>query len=538
VNPLYFGNAYGNGASQLPPLSAPVNLNGHTIAMTSISANVVVGRKYRIKLAIVDFCNTSSHTSAVFFKSGSFDLGDLDLGAPVLIGDGNGLCVGDSYTLESGLDPNLFAFEWYKDGVKIPGQTGPNLVVTETGDYSVKGYIPNVSTCVMEAEPVRVEFYNYVDILAPKNLTECPNAGTLTQFHLMDAVAGTTTNPNILFNFYTTKQDAENDTNAIPDLYNLSNTAPAPVTIWVRSYELNNPCPYVASFTISLVNCNLGLNILPDLTICEGDSVQTFDLTVQTPLVYNNAAGYDVTYHLSQADASTGQNAIPTTNLATYNGTNGERIWVRVEDSNNPLAFGVTSFYLYRYLLPLTQSPILPLTACENGNSGLGDFDLNVSYNFIPVNQTGVTLEFYNTQQDAEVGNTALMLPSNYTGSAGTIYVRVRNLDGDCFKVVPLQLQIINTPVVNNIAPLTYCDLNNDGFGEFNLDATRVLIAGNPLPANSVITFHETQGDADANVNAISNTATYVNKVKNQQTIYVRVGYVNSSCYTTTTLVL
>src|SRR5690606_40086211 len=75
-------------------------------------------------------------------------------------------------------------------------------------------------------------------------------------------------------------------------------------------------------------------------------------------------------------------------------------------------------------------------------------------------------------------------------------------------------------------------------FGEFNLDATRVLIAGNPLPANSVITFHETQGDADANVNAISNTATYVNKVKNQQTIYVRVGYVNSSCYTTTTLVL
>src|SRR5690606_34426395 len=105
-------------------------------------------------------------------------------------------------------------------------------------------------------------------------------------------------------------------------------------------------------------------------------------------------------------------------------------------------------------------------------------------------------------------------------GPAGTIYVRVRNLDGDCFKVVPLQLQIINTPVVNNIAPLTYCDLNNDGFGEFNLDATRVLIAGNPLPANSLITFHETQGDADANVNAISNTAAYVNKVKNQQTIY------------------
>src|SRR5690606_32886020 len=85
VNPLYFGNAYGNGASQLPPLSAPVNLNGHTIAMESLIANVVVGRKYRIKLAIIDFCNTTAHTSAVFFKSGSYDLGNLDLGAPQLI---------------------------------------------------------------------------------------------------------------------------------------------------------------------------------------------------------------------------------------------------------------------------------------------------------------------------------------------------------------------------------------------------------------------------------------------------------------------
>lgn len=538
INPQFFGNYYGTGANQLPMLAAPINFRGHTIDMTSLVANVVVGRKYKIKLAVMDFCTNPQHTSAAFFKAGSFDLGDLDLGAPQLIGNGDGLCVGDSYTLQSGLDPLLFTFEWFKDGIKIPGQTGANLVVTQTGDYSVKGYIPNVSTCTMESDPVRIEFYNYVNILAPQNLTECPNAGTLTQFHLKDAMIGTTTNPNILFKFYTTQQNAEADTNAIPDLYNLSNTAPGPVTIWVRAYEANNPCPAVASFTLSLVNCALGLNILPNLSICEGDSVQTFDLTVQTPLVYNNAVGYTVTYHLSKADASTGQNAIPTSNLSTYNGTHGERIWVRVEDNNNPLSFGVTSFYLYRYLLPLIQAPILPLTACENGNSGLADFDLNIAYNLIPVNQTGITLDFYSTQQDAQVGNTSLALPSNYTGAAGTIYVRVRNLDGDCFKVVPLQLQIINTPVVNNIAPLTYCDLNNDGFGEFNLDVTRVLIAGNPLPANSVITFHETQGDADANVNAISNTATYVNKVKNQQTIYVRVGYINSSCYTTTTIVL
>jgi len=538
INPQYFGNSYGNGVNQVPPLTAPINLSGHTIPMQSLTANVVVGRRYKIKLAVIDFCPSSSHTSAVFFKAGSFDIGNLDLGAPVLVGDGNGLCVGDSHLLESGLDPLLFTFEWFKDGIKIPGQTGPNLTVTETGDYYVKGFIPTVTNCVMESDPVRVEFYDYVNISAPQNLAVCPSAGLNTRFDLKDAVVGVTTNPDILFSFYATQQDAENDTKAIPDLYTLANNAATPVTIWVRAYELNNPCPYVTSFTLSFLNCVLTLNPLSDLSICEGESVQTFDLTVQTPLVYNNAAGYTVSYHLSKPDADTNQNAIPAGNLATYNGVNGERIWVRVTSNSNPLSFGVTSFYLFRNLLPLTKSTILPVTACENGSTGLANFNLNIAYTTIPVSTVGVSLEFYASQADALLGNTALMLPVNYTGAAGTIYVRVRNLDGDCFKVVPLQLQIINTPSAASLAPLTHCDLNNDGYGEFNLDATRVLIAGNPMPANSVVSFHETQGDADNNVNAIVNTGTYINKVKDQQTIYVRVGFTNSSCYNTVTLVL
>src|SRR5690606_20026753 len=339
--------------------------------------------------------------------------------------------------------------------------TGANLVVTETGDYYVKGFIPSVTNCVMESAPVLIEFYNYVDISSPQNLTACPNAGAETRFDLTDAVLNVTNNPNILFNFYTSQQDAEDDVNSIPSVYMLSNTATVPVTIWVRAYELTNPCPSIASFTLDFINCSLSLNPLSDLRICEGDSVQTFDLTVQTPLVYNNASGYTVSYHLNNADAISGQNAIPSGSLATYNGSNGERIWIRVTNDANPLSYGVGSFYLYRYLLPLTQSPILPLTACEQGSTGLGTFDLNLAYNTIPVNSVGVSLEFYSTQQDAQLGNTALMLPSNYTGSAGTIYVRVLNLDGDCFKVVPLVLQIINTPVANSIAPLTYCDLNN-----------------------------------------------------------------------------
>src|SRR5690606_29811515 len=231
INEQYFGNYYGTAANQVPPLSAPINFRGHTIALQSAVVNVVVGRKYTIKLAVLDFCPNDAHTSAAFFKAGSFDIGNLDLGTPVLISEDNGLCVGDSYTLESGLDPNLFTFEWHKDGVKILGETGPNLVVTQTGDYKVLAFIPTVTSCVMEADPVRVEFYNYVNILPPTNLALCKNAGTHTRFDLVDAVANVTTNPNIKYKFYTSQSNATNDTNAISDVYMLANSTINPVTI-------------------------------------------------------------------------------------------------------------------------------------------------------------------------------------------------------------------------------------------------------------------------------------------------------------------
>src|SRR5690554_7927187 len=65
INEQYFGNAYGNAANQVPALAAPVNLAGHTIDMTSLTANVIVGRKYKIKLAVIDFYPSPSHTSEI-----------------------------------------------------------------------------------------------------------------------------------------------------------------------------------------------------------------------------------------------------------------------------------------------------------------------------------------------------------------------------------------------------------------------------------------------------------------------------------------
>src|SRR5690606_37025126 len=77
INEQYMGDVYVAPGTSLP-LSAPISYIGHTIPMTSITANVIIGRKYTIKLAVIDFCPAAGHSSAVFFKAGSFDLGSLD----------------------------------------------------------------------------------------------------------------------------------------------------------------------------------------------------------------------------------------------------------------------------------------------------------------------------------------------------------------------------------------------------------------------------------------------------------------------------
>ncbi len=90
----------------------------------------------------------------------------------------------------------------------------------------------------------------------------------------------------------------------------------------------------------------------------------TFDFAALNNFVTNNQPGYTVTYHHNQADADNDANAISPDNA--YLGTNGEQIWVRMEDNTDPTIDGVTSFHIY--VLPLPTATIATTTAsvCSN----------------------------------------------------------------------------------------------------------------------------------------------------------------------------
>ena len=97
-------------------------------------------------------------------------------------------------------------------------------------------------------------------------------------------------------------------------------------------------------------------------------------------------------------------------------------------------------------------------------------------------------------------------------------------------------------PEVDNAEPddLFLC---NPGAPPYIFDLTQndaVMTAPSAIPSDLVITYHETQADADADINPIATPDTYSSTATlgSPQTIYVRVEYLTTGCFETETFTL
>ena len=88
--------------------------------------------------------------------------------------------------------------------------------------------------------------------------------------------------------------------------------------------------------------------------------------------------------------------------------------------------------------------------------------------------------------------------------------------------------------VANQPNDLEVCDDDNDGFALFDLSILDAEVLGTQSAADFTVTYHETQSDADNDVNAISSP--YTNVVSNLQTIYLRVEDINTDNAAMTTV--
>ena len=403
-------------------------------------------------------------------------------------------------------------FDFTLDVINAPNETGTSVNYVEAGQQLSPG------TSASYGLPPFIQSFLVANI---SYVNDC--LGSSTEFYLStsetivslewdfgDSVTSTDLNPTHVYN--------------LPGEYTVSVTITT--TTEVQTFDT-----LVTIFDTPTANAVNDINVCDD----DNDGVSSFDFNTEvTPDVLDSqdAASFSVSYHASQQDADDNQNPFsnPYINTLTQ-----ETVFVRIENVDNTDCFDTTSFDIEVF-----DTPVLPVDfeyyQCDYSNPGdlEEEFDLTALNGSI-ANGQDVTITHYESELDAENGTNPITNLYTNTSTSQMLYVQmVSNIFPECKAVGPYTIGVDPLPNVVVNVPLVQCDIDNvqDGISIYNLEeAAENLVVGDD-PTNYALTFHLSQTDLDAGINAIADPTSYVN-LSPLQTIFVRVENIATTCYTT-----
>lgn len=344
ANSQYFGSYNGGSAAA----GSATNYNGQTTLLNA-SDNLTPGVLYHIKLVIADRTDYESD-SAIFIASDSFNIGQDVLGQDLTIAANTAICPGTTHVINSGLNPAEYSFIWKRNGVTITGQTGPDLNVTQPGNYSLT-YQFLVGTCLPITDTVTIQFYPELVTQNPIDLYKCIGGGNTYDLSINTPIVKTGLDPATVVTYHSSMIGVTNGINLPLNYAGTPNQ-----TIYVKIKSPDMPCYVVKTFLLLSIPAPVA-NQPVDLTMCARSANLNnaiFNIAQQTPSVLNGQSStlYTVTYHLTQADANTGANPLGNTKI----GTNNMVIYVRIQNATDPTCFSTTTFTLHITPLPLVDS--------------------------------------------------------------------------------------------------------------------------------------------------------------------------------------
>ncbi|MFC0603952.1 T9SS type B sorting domain-containing protein [Winogradskyella pulchriflava] len=372
----------------------------------------------------------------------------------------------------------------------------------------------------------------------PEPLRYCdPDNDGFGMFTLTDAENDITIGAaGLTVTYHETMANADNNVDAIDTTVDYNNIVINTQTLYARveSETIATDCATIVELVL-IVEPSPQIVEPNPLHACDdasADGYAMFDLTTKAPEVLNglDPMQYTVSYYETEADANAPMNPIANPNAYTNTQEDGQFIWIRVEDSNTVEGcYKVTSLELIVNPLPVLLQPS-PLELCDVDNPGdeQEPFTLEDANAEILNGQTGITLTYYETQLDADNGTSPIASPYINTSNAQTIYIRGENDNTGCYSTVTLTLRVNPLPSPEqDPEPIEVCDDDNDGFAEFDLTIRTVAITNGE--SDVVISYHETQEDAEMGDNPLSSP--YTNIVANSQMIYVRSESTLTGCY-------
>ena len=333
------------------------------------------------------------------------------------------------------------------------------------------------------------------------------------------------------------------------DITTVTNGIQFPVYYKILS-TINNNCQGLGQFYLQ-INAIPNATQAKDMQLCDsandGDAtngiVQNFDLESQTPIILGtqNVTEYAVTYHLSKADASSGNapETSPFANTKRYLQT----IYVRVTNNNTGCFTDRTSFDLIVNPLPIANF-VPDIEICDDPSDGSArngfsqTIDLESQTDGILGTQDPAiySVTYHHSLGEAQSGNNILVSPySNETPNRETIYVRTYNSSTSCANGISNFDVLINPePTFTNVSNLSYCDNDLDGddtngiIQNIDLENQIPLLLGTSQdPDDYNVSFHNSQAGASSGSLPIASPYTNINTL---ETMYVRIQNKATSC--------
>ena len=367
---------------------------------------------------------------------------------------------------------------------------------------------------------------------------------------------------NYTLTFYKTPEDLEAETNAIEDPTAYLNETPLE-NIYCRVENIDTTCYTTSYFYLETI-----FNPIPEdagLIVCDNsegngndyDGLGLFTLSDANEYVLsiiidnlnndtdptNDVTDFNelnVAYYVSEQDAVLELNQLPDEYISEVE--DEQTVYLRVERGND--CFGINTMLLE--VLPVPQYNEVPDEILCTDTPGVIEIDLN-DYNAQVLGSQDPNLyivTYHSSQLDADTGFNALESP--YTvNDQETIFTRVEvdnnnPFEAGCFiSNINFTLTVEPKPVFAAPTPLIVCDDDDiDGITAIDISVkTEGIMAG---IVENVVTYHETEEDMNAGVNAIENITAYTN-TENPQTLYVRIEddmTEVTGCYSDTTLEL
>ena len=304
---------------------------------------------------------------------------------------------------------------------------------------------------------------------------------------------------------------------ANPTMYTNVVTPPSPSQTIYYSGISTNGC---TSFNATDFNFELIVNLNPTafpadpIVDCDDDGVQDgfliIDLTIRTDQIEGiNTTGVTTTYHTTETGAMAGDLSIPD---PTMFNTNTTIVYARVTNDDTG-CFDITPIditILVDHVIPPPQ----PIEVCDTDNDGIAPFVLLDEIDNLNGGDDTLIFTFYLTEADAnntppgvEIDQTFFV---NNEPFVQIIYANVANAGG-CFIVVPIELHVLDTPILNDApAALSECDVDEDGFASFDLTASETEILNGLDPLIFTFQWFVTLADAEAGFPEIGDPTAFI----------------------------